>query len=327
MRFTLTEEQRSFAGALDGLLAGADVPAVSRAWATGDTAAGLALWGRLSEMGVTALTVPEDLGGLDGTPLDLVVAFERLGFHGVPGPWLETVALAPPLLAGTRHEPVLTEVADGTALITVAAPPQAPYAVDAVVATHAFLASADGGLSPARPGAGLTSVDPSRHLCVLETAGTGETLPAGALDRALDRAALAASAMLVGAAEQMLAQSVAYVGQRKQFGRVIGEYQAVKHALAEVKVAIDFARPLVLGAALALEDGGPDGARDASAAKVATSDAALLAGRTALQVHGAIGYTQEYDLSLWILRTRALAGAWGTASYHRARVLDHLMRS
>jgi alkylation response protein AidB-like acyl-CoA dehydrogenase len=327
MRFALTEEQRSFAAALDGLLAGADVPAVSRAWAAGETDAGLALWDRLSEIGVAALTVPEELGGLDGTPLDVAVAFERLGFHGVPGPWLETVALAPALLADTRHEKVLAEVAVGAARVTVAAPPQAPYALDPAVATHLYLASADGGLSAARPGTTLTSVDPSRHLCRLETEGAAEALAEGALDGALDRAALAASAMLVGAAEQMLAQSVAYVGQRKQFGRVIGEYQAVKHALAEVKVAVDFARPLVHGAALALADGGPEAARDVSAAKVATSDAALLAGRTALQVHGAIGYTQEYNLSLWILRTRALAGAWGTASYHRARVLDHLTRS
>lgn len=327
MRFALTDEQRSFAAALDGLLAGADVPAISRAWASGSTDAGLALWERLSEIGVPALAVPEELGGLGGSPLDLTVAFERLGFHGVPGPWLETVALAPALLAGTQHEKVLADVADGIARISVAAPPQTPYAVDVDAATHLFLASADGGLSVAHPGAPLTSVDPSRHLCRLEAEGALEALADGALEGALDRVALAASAMLVGAAEQMLAQSVAYVGLRKQFGRVIGEYQAVKHALADVKVAIDFARPLVHGAALTLEHGGPDAARDVSAAKVATSDTALLAGRTALQVHGAIGYTLECDLSLWILRTRALVGVWGTTSYHRARVLDHLTRS
>lgn len=326
MRFSLTEEQRSFATALDGLLAGADVPAVNRAWADGDTEAGLTLWGRLCEIGVAALTVPEELGGIDGTPLDLAVAFERLGFHGVPGPWLESVAIAPALLAGTSHEGVLGEVAEGEARVTFAVPPQAPFAVDANQATHAFVASSDDGLSTAHAGTPLTSVDPARHLSRLETTGEAEALTPGKLDAALDRATLATSALLVGATEQMLAQSVAYVGQRKQFGRPIGEYQAVKHSLAQVKVSLDFARPLVHGAALAIEDGSPDTPRDVSAAKVAASKAALLAARTSLQMHGAIGYTQEYDLSLWILRTRALTGAWGTDSHHRARILDSLTR-
>ena len=102
--------------------------------------------------------------------------------------------------------------------------------------------------------------------------------------------------------------------QRKQFGREIGSYQAIKHRLADVRIALDFARPLVFGAAL--------GEVPASAAKVACGDAAYLAARTALQVHGAVGYTRELDLSLWILKVRALVTAWGTPAYHRARVLE-----
>ena len=94
---------------------------------------------------------------------------------------------------------------------------------------------------------------------------------------------LATAAQLLGAGERVLADSVAYVKQRKQFGREIGSYQAIKHALADVRIALDFARPLVFGAAL--------GAIDVSAAKVACADAAYLASRTGLQVHGAIGYT------------------------------------
>ena len=94
---------------------------------------------------------------------------------------------------------------------------------------------------------------------------------------------LATSAQLLGAGERVLADSVTYVKQRKQFGREIGSYQAIKHALADVRIALDFARPLVFGAAL--------GEVPASAAKVAAADAAYLASRTGLQVHGAIGYT------------------------------------
>lgn len=326
MHFSPSEEQRSFATALDGLLAASDVPAVTRAWAAGDVAPGLALWGRLAELGLPALLVPEEDGGIGGTPLDAVVAFEKLGFHGVPGPWVESVALAPALLAGTSHAGLLEQVAEGAVRVTFAVAGVAPFALDAPVSDHVFLVQEE-TLTPATATQSPTSVDPSRHLSAVEATGTAEQLPAGALERGLDLAALAVAASHLGAAEQMLSQAVTYVGQRKQFGRVIGEYQALKHALADVKVAVDFVRPLVFGAALALEQGAATAARDVSAAKVAAGDAAALAARTALQAHGAIGYTLEHDLSIWILRTRAWAAAWGTASQHRARVLDELTRS
>jgi alkylation response protein AidB-like acyl-CoA dehydrogenase len=141
-----------------------------------------------------------------------------------------------------------------------------------------------------------------------------------ALRSAQDAAALACSAQLLGLGEALLAASVGYVKQRKQFGRAIGEYQALKHALADVRIGLDFARPLVLGAAVT------GSSRDASAAKVATAEAAYAAARTALQVHGAIGYTAEHDLSLWLLKVRALVGAWGSHADHRSRILASLTR-
>ena len=122
----------------------------------------------------------------------------------------------------------------------------------------------------------------------------------------------------------MLDASVSYAKQRSQFGTVIGTYQAIKHKLADVLIAVEMARPLVYGAALALADGSPDTARDVSAAKVAATDAALLAARSALQTHGAIGYTQEHDLSLLLLRAQALRSAWGDPTWHRRRVLEAL---
>jgi alkylation response protein AidB-like acyl-CoA dehydrogenase len=99
---------------------------------------------------------------------------------------------------------------------------------------------------------------------------------------------------------------------------VIGSYQAIKHKLADVHIAIELARPLVYGAALTLTP------RDVSAAKAAASEAGLLAARAALQTHGAIGFTQEHDLSLWLLRVQALRSAWGTPEEHRRRVLEAL---
>ncbi|HET6153576.1 MAG TPA: acyl-CoA dehydrogenase [Marmoricola sp.] len=284
MRFELTEDQVAFADAIASLLRSSDSVAVARAWAAGDTAAGVALWRRLSDLGVTALVAPEDEGGLGGSLVDLAVAFEALGFGLAVGPWIESAALAPQL--------------EGE-MVTAAVPGLSPYAADAQVAR----------LLSGTAGATHASIDTTRTLTSVDGAAPVE-------DDAVDRAVLACAAELLGAGERVLADSVTYVKQRTQFGREIGSYQAIKHQLADVRIALDFARPLILGAAL--------GDVPVSAAKVYASDAAYLAARTGLQVHGAIGYTAEFDLSLWLNRIRALVTAWGTPTYHRARVLAHL---
>ena len=142
--------------------------------------------------------------------------------------------------------------------------------------------------------------------------------------RAFEFGVLATAAQLVGAGQAMLDASVDYAKQRSQFGRTIGSYQAIKHKLADVYIAVELARPLVYGAALSLADGSGDTARDVSAAHVAAADAALLSARSSLQTHGAIGFTQEHDLSLLLLRVQALRSAWGDPTWHRRRVLEAL---
>ena len=299
MRFQLTSEQEDFAQTLDKLLSGADTVSAARAWADGDPAPGLEVWRRLAELGVTALLVPEDECGMGATPVELAVAFESLGRHAVPGPWVESVAFLPSI----------------DRVVTVAAPPHTPYALDADVADATYVLDED-GLRDATAGELVGSIDPTRRLFPVTP---GQPAEVEAPEGAFDLAVLATSAQLLGCGERLLSETVEYAGQRRQFGREIGSYQAVKHALADVRIALDFARPLVLGAAVL-----GSGPRDVSAAKVAAGDAAYLASRVALQVHGAIGYTREYDLSLWITKVRALVGAWGTPSFHRARVLEAL---
>jgi len=167
-------------------------------------------------------------------------------------------------------------------------------------------------------------VDPARSL---SEAHADRVLARGAADaaaRALDWGALACSAQLLGAGRALLEASVRHAGARRQFGQPVGAFQAVKHRLADVTIGLEFARPLLDAAALALAADGPTAARDVSAAKVACADAAYLAARAALQVHGAIGYTAEHDLSLWLLKVRALVPAWGSQAEHRARVLREL---
>ena len=160
--------------------------------------------------------------------------------------------------------------------------------------------------SPAQPP--HPSLDPARRLFPLPSGG--ELLATGpqvleAASRALLVARLATAAQALGVGVALLDRTVAYVGQRTQFGVPTGSFQAVKHRLADAKIALEFARPLLFGAASTLSPA------DVAAAKVTAGEAAYRTARTALQLHGAIGYTAEYDLSLWLTKARALRTAWG----------------
>lgn len=322
MRFALTDEQRGFSRSLDDLLADADVPRLSRAWGAGEPEGGLKLWQRLGDVGVSALRIPEAAGGLGAEPEDVVVAFEQLGRHLAPGPYVESVVLAPALLlaAGDEGASRLAALAGGSEIVTVSAPPVTPFALDADIATHTLLLEGS-QLSWARAGDLHRSVDNSRRLFPVTARESVASLGSSLVEAALDEAILACSAQLLGLGEHLLAEAVEYTRTRKQFGRAIGEFQALKHDMANVRVALDFARPLIHGAAVSLNNAAADAPRDVSAAKVAASNAAYRASRTALQMHGAIGYTEEHDLGLWIAKVRALVGAWGPPSTHRARVL------
>jgi hypothetical protein len=338
-------EQAQFAASLHDMLADAGVPAAARGWAAGDHAPGLAVWRALAALGVTALAVPERDGGLGAGFADLVVACEELGHHAVPGPVAESVAAVPVLLtalpadaalpadvtgdlaatdlaAGGWAVPWLAGLADGELIATAAMPPWLPWAVDAGAAGLVLLAAGD-TVRLAAPGARYRSVDPGRSLS--QVTG-GQVLARGpvaaaAIARALDAGTLACAAQLLGVGRALLEASVRHAGQRTQFGRPIGAFQAVKHQLADVAIGLEFAGPLLDAAAAALDRGGEHAARDVSAAKVACTEAARQAARAALQVHGAIGYTEEHDLHLWLLKVRALAGAWGSQAEHRARVM------
>ncbi|WP_142280380.1 acyl-CoA dehydrogenase family protein [Mycobacterium paraense] len=309
--FALDEQQHDFAASIDAALGAADLPGAIRAWSAGDTGPGRKVWEQLAHLGVTALAVPEKFDGIGAEPVDLVVALERLGRWCVPGPVAESIAVAPILLADDER---CAGLASGELIATVAMPPHAPRAVDAETAGLVLLAD-ERGVTEATPAEEHESVDPSRRL--YDLTASGEPWQAD-VKRAYEFGALATAAQLVGAAEALLNGAVDYAKQRSQFGRVIGSYQAIKHKLADAHIAIELARPLVYGAALSQEP------RDVSAAKAAASDAALLTARASLQTHGAIGFTQEHDLSLWLLRVQALRSAWGTPEAHRRRVLEAL---
>ena len=305
MRFLLDAEQLAFADSLDAMLTAADTPSAVREWSRGEHTSGRALWSRIAEAGVFALAVPEEYGGLGARPVELTVAFVELGRYAAPGPLVETVAAAA-LLAGLDDtgpaKRLLPALASGEAMATLAS--EGSCALDGDMAATRLSLTSDGlRLAPGH-GAVRPSLDPARRLTPL--APGGELLasdPPVGLGLTWARLATAAQALGVGLA--LLDRTVSYVKQRTQFGVPIGSFQAVKHRLADAKIALEFARPVLFGAALTLAPA------DVAAAKVTACEAAYATARTALQLHGAIGYTAEYDLSLWLTKARALRTAWG----------------
>ncbi|MFI8388140.1 acyl-CoA dehydrogenase family protein [Streptomyces sp. NPDC085540] len=329
MRFLLTDEQSDFARTLRSLLGSARVPAAVRAWADGDAAPGRSLWSRLAGTGLFALAVPETYEGAGLLPLELSLGFVELGRAGVPGPVVESAAVSV-LLSELADEALakrfLPGLAQGQASATLTLPDGSPYALDADVATYCFTVSRAGELrlrgGPHEP---VRSTDPARRLSLLPAGGDGggELLATGpAVARAAEAAGrwarLLTAAQCLGVGEALLARTVEYAKQRTQFGAPIGGFQAVKHRLADTLLDLEFARPLVWAAALS------PGPGEVAAAKLAAGEASYRAAMTALQLHGAVGYTEELDLSLWLRKARPLRDAWGTPSACRAEVLRSL---
>jgi alkylation response protein AidB-like acyl-CoA dehydrogenase len=332
MRFAFSREQTMFRDTARDLLQKHCPPSAVRAAWTEASGRVPGLWQRLAELGIVGLTVPEELGGLGMGELDLVLVLEEAGRAAAPEPLVETTAVGAPLLrdAGTAtlREGWLARVASGDAVLAVGLEgvPYVPFADEADLLLfqrgdelHAF-ERADVELT-AQP-----SIDGSRRLfSVASRPGPRSCFAAGADARraaalAFDRGALATAAELLGIARRLLDTTVEYAKVRTQFGKPIGSFQAVKHHLASALVKLELARPVVWRAAYSFAQGDPAIPLHVSMAKAQASDAALAVARAALQCHGAIGYTVEYDLHLWMKRAWALAAAWGDAAWHRARV-------
>ena len=359
MRFAPTADQLDLGAALRESLAGSVDPARA-----------------LAEMGVRGLLLSESVGGADADLSMLVTVLTEAGYTGAPLPLVDTLAFAPGLLRGAGLSDVAAEVAEGR--LWCAANLDGRNVVPSVAGV-VFIASGGGAVDircvDAGAGEAVAAVDPRAGLVRLPD-GAGEVIgrceDAAVIDRARLVATVGTAAELVGLARRMLDLTTGYVSQRKQFGVPIGSFQAIKHHLADVALAVEFAAPVVASAAALLDsvptpaasaalpgrgvdlgrnegpqsgtnrpldgegegtgsraDGGtrahgiPDETRaEVSAAKVLASDAALLAARRAIQCHGAIGYTTEYELHLFAKRAWALAAAWGSADEHRAIVAD-----
>jgi alkylation response protein AidB-like acyl-CoA dehydrogenase len=324
MRFAISEEAAALRDAARDVLAAEVTTEVIRS-GTVDAA-----WQKLAAVGVFGTLVPEEHGGLGLDENAIVPLLDEIGYSGLPGPVVETIAVGAPLVSrslgdsgrySNENPPtIMTAVFDNGDLV-----PFGQCARLIVLRDGDSLRVYERDELRLQP---CTSIDASRFLSRLtqrpQGGGVLLTDDAAEVDRAWQRGVLGTSATLTGLARRMLAMTVEYVKRREQFGVPVGSFQAIKHALADALVAIEFARPLVLAAAWAQAAGTENASTLTSAAKVRATAAALRAARTAIQCHGAMGYTTEYDLHLFAKRVWALAPSWGDAGWHRARIAENL---
>jgi acyl-CoA dehydrogenase len=307
------------------------------------------LWSSLAGLGLLGLAVPEELGGSGGGATELCVLAEQVGAALPAVPFAGTAAVAAVLVAcaddaGARQ--VLAEVVKGTLVV---APAWETFPAQVVPGRRAALRRGgdrvEGALAAVPFGLDadlvLAFADP-RTLVLLDTRSdavrvravealdvvepvaaidvepvAAPLVPVAALPATRIRAALAAE--LVGTAQRALDGAVSYAKERRQFGRPIGSFQAIKHLLADRHVQLDAARMLVYTAAAAI-DAGDSGAEEAAAALVAACDAADATTGDALQVHGGIGFTWEHPSHVYLKRARARRVLLGS----QARQLDGL---
>lgn len=301
MRFAFTDDQLAFRDAVRELLEKECTPAHVRSAWTNDTGRIPGLWDKLAEMGVVGMLVPEANGGLGLTLVDLVLILEETGRCALPEPIVESAAFGLPFLdradiaVGVAHS--LVPWADTVDVIITNAGQFERDAVELVA--HA-------------------SVDGARRL--FEVHGIPQPLDGQRLWDSFTRSVIGTAAQQCGLAQRMLDMSADYAKERRQFGVPIGSFQAVKHHLANARIALEFARPLVYRAAASIATGDPGTSVHVSMAKAKADAAARQTAKAALQCHGAIGYTTEYDLHLYLKRSWALARSWGDSAFHRARV-------
>lgn len=360
MDFDLSDDQRALQDAARALLDGRSGPGVVRAVVERDTSVGTgwdrALWAAMVEQGWAAVVVPDELGGLGLGWVEAAVLLEEVGRHVAPAPVLGQVVAGAALaqaLAGeeVRHRPGgdqvegwLAEVAEGERVAAVAGRPLLAVEADGAWRVRGraevvpFAPSAALVVAPARDAAGherlvAVAVEPgrfpaepamdrTREVGWVELDGDAAVVLGGpeAVEAHLDRGAVAYAAELLGVAGRALDLAVAYAGDREQFGRPIGSFQAVKHRCADMLVDVEGMRSAVWWAAWCLSADDPDRSVAASTAKAWCSDAGRRVLASALQVHGGIGFTWEHDLHLFLKRGHLDQVAFGDGPAHRARL-------
>ncbi|WP_396273532.1 acyl-CoA dehydrogenase family protein [Hyphomonas sp.] len=321
MEFALSDDQRLLQDSLKGVLAGAASLEQVRRIAAGDTEASGALDTALADFGLASLLVSEDAGGLGLGLLDACLVQEVLGYHAAPSGFLANVLAVTAL--GTYPE-LLTRIAAGETKFGLAVTEltsrrdgagvslangklsgKSLLAMNIEGATHVLVADNGAHLHvvEAIPDAvQMRTIDQTRAFHEVKFAGSRPVATLETCDRFLAVARLLIAADTLGAAQAMIDKAVAYAGDRQQFGRVIGSFQAVKHMCAEMAAKLEPGRALIWHAAHALDIGDPEGPVMANLAKSYMAEAGTFIARTSTEVHGGMGFTDLVGLHYWFKR-------------------------
>ncbi|MDP4654337.1 MAG: acyl-CoA/acyl-ACP dehydrogenase [Porticoccaceae bacterium] len=343
MNFTFNDDQLLFRDTVRDLLTH-EVTAerIRQRWdsATGIDSAALK---SMVDLGLTAALVPEAQGGLGLNAVDFILLAEECGRAALPEPIVDSCLVATPMLVDADRaldggNSCLLELLEGiaageqTVLCGTSINPYINYAhcADYLLLPHGnevhLVAVKDVELER------QTSVDLSRRLSKVNWIPRSETciasgeMGADLWRSSLNRGALGNAAQLLGLTEAMVARSVQFATDREQFGRPIGVNQAVKHLLADCAVKAEFAKPAIYRAAYTVAVAPTRADWSVSHAKASAGDAANTASRNCTQVHGAMGYTWECDLHIWMKRAWTLDREWGDAGFHKNRIHEWLLQ-
>ena len=335
MEFGLSQEQRLFQDSIRRFLEQHSPLERVRRAADANDAAPDELWDGLCAMGVPGLLIPEEFGGMGLGLLDAAIAYEMMGRHVTPSPFVGTSVMAPLALmhAGSpaQKEQWLPKLAAGKTRAGVGVSEtigaresagvdarggklsgKALFVIDQAGADIFIVADRNRALHIIRAdAAGLTTralntIDKTRSVgeLVFESVAA-EVLPeanAGAITRMLDAGRVMLAADTLGAGQKMIDKAVAYAGERTQFGRVIGSFQAVKHMCAEMAAKLEPCRSLIWYAAHAFDEGLADARVAACHAKSHLSEVGRFVARTSTEVHGGMGFTDLLGLHYWFKR-------------------------
>lgn len=329
MDFALSAEQRLLQTSLSGVLERVSPLERVRGFAEGNAPVAGDIWAALTDLGAPGVIIDEDHGGLGLSLLDAALIAEALGAATAPAPFLGSAVLAPlaiasagsraqrgawmpklaagNVIAGVAMHEAVAGARDGAGVIAEKGrlTGTSLMAIDAPGADLLVVADRAGGLHLAQAAADgvevvpLTTIDRTRRLAEVRLTGApAEPLPAadGVLARLRDAAFVILAADMLGAAQSMLDKAVAYARERRQFGRLIGSFQAVKHLCAEMAAELEPSRALTWYAAYAFDAAPTEAPLVAAHAKAHLSEVSRFVARTATEVHGGIGFTDLLGL-------------------------------
>jgi alkylation response protein AidB-like acyl-CoA dehydrogenase len=323
---------------------------------------GTDLWKQFGELGLTGIAIPESHGGMGLGATEAALVLEEIGRNLTPSPFLATAVVAARAIEGTAHaERWYPAILAGEAVLTIAVDEGSRHAPEAIALDakrqgNGFVlngqkqfvvhgAAADMVVVAARTEAGITLFAVPKGAAAAERVTLADSSKAARLtfdnveldadavigevdggraplSRALNDGRAGVAAELVGVAAGASAMTFDYLRTRKQFGKAIGEFQALQHRAAHLYGEIEIARAAALKAAQAVDSGDERAELWVSVAKAKAADVGALAAREGVQMHGGIGMTDEHDIGLYLKREAVLEQLFGDVYYHRNRVAE-----